>query len=456
MYSIHRSATIIRIFLLAFCTLLVSFNKAQAQGSAAVRVINTSGGGTVTMVIRNRDGTESTDGIIRWTGDSAMVGKWQTADQYIEISHEELDPTWGIQIYTDNKNSDPAYTGKTNPAGLVKVDNSTITIAMAWRITDKQPWEYDPEKPEADPYADENKIERDDYKGMTSYLWHFIKDKNTPDDPATPDRDEFINGEEYITVWSQKGIAWNEGGKAGHPKKAYIYFAARLTTAPIGVEYKTTTLTLEAYKGISPFPIYLYKDASKALYPDEEGATLENHFSPSGWMNYDDAHKIITVDPKYKNEVEPHSEPHCFEITWNGNAGVDGWKWGGIMWLEPEDIWKWKKAHPDEEHPTHNGYDLRGTTHLSFWARTDDDNVGLRLLVYMGNSWDSCGEEIPAIIIEPALTTTWQEYRIENLDGYDMSDVTGGFAVIFNDIRDPTPDDGCVIYLDDIKFDIEE
>jgi hypothetical protein len=253
--------------------------------------------------------------------------------------------------------------------------------------------------------------------------------------------DPFVNGEDYVTLWNQAGIAWNEGGRSGNPKKAYIYLAAKFTMAAVGAEYNTSTLTIEVYDGISPFPIYLYKDAPKTEYPDESGATLENHFSPSGWDNYAGQ---FSVNPKCK-DVPPYSGEHFFKITWNGNAGSDGWKWGSIMWLEPEDIWGL-----GGNSPTHNGYDLRGADYLSFWARTDSTNAGLQIETYFGNTWDSCGQT-PPMPRTPLLNTTWQQYLIPVLTR-DMSDVTGGVAIVFKGNLDPDPD-GCVIYLDDIKFD---
>ena len=115
------------------------------------------------------------------------------------------------------------------------------------------------------------------------------------------------------------------------------------------------------------------------------------------------------------------------------------------MWLEPSDIWGL-----NGNSLTHNGYDLRGADYLSFWARTDSSNSGLQLKVGSGNTWDSCGE-ITRVWRTPSLNTTWQQYSVP-VSSLDMSDITGGIAIIFADDHDPDPD-GCIIYLDDIKFD---
>jgi hypothetical protein len=401
-----------------------------AADSASVRIICPEGG-TVDMVIRNiSDNQPAAGGIITWSNLSAGQTGWKRANQYIEISHSNLPQPWGIQLYTDNKNASaiPRYTGTADPAGLVKTDNTIIALPMAWRITDSVI---------ANP---PNPVPRSDGSGFSDYMWHFLKDRGTFDDPVTPLDEVFVNGEDYITIWNQTGIACSEGGKSGNPKKAYIYLAANFTMSSVNADYNTSTITIEAFKGISPFPIYLYKDAPKTEYPDEPGATLENHFSPSGWYNYAGQ---FSVNPRCK-EVTPYSGTHCFKITWNGAAGRDGWKWGGIMWLEPENIWDL-----DGNSPTHNGYDLRGADYLSFMARTNSTNSGLRIKTYLGNNWDSCGQTAPSWRT-PALNTSWQQYII-SVTGLNMSKVTGGLAIIFADDYDPDPD-GCVIYLDDIKF----
>ena len=234
------------------CMFIFGFNYAYAGGDAAVSVLNTTGSGTVTITVKNIDGSTSSDGIVRWTGSSAEIGAWRPADQYIEISHSGLSEEWGMQIYTDNKNSTPAFTGKGNPAGLVRVDKAMVTLPLAWRISERL----------LTPTELSNIHERFDAKGMSDYLWYFMKDKNTKDDDATPEDETFINGEDYITFWNQRGIAVAEGQKVGNPGKAYLYLGARFITSPVGVEYKTTTLTIEAYHGISAFPFYLYNDGA--------------------------------------------------------------------------------------------------------------------------------------------------------------------------------------------------
>jgi len=438
MYSMYRSATI-RVCVLVVCLLMLSFNRAEAAGDASVRVINTAGGGSVTVKVRNIGDNQLADGgLITWNGIEAGTAGWKISDQYLEVSKEDLPVFWGMQIYSDNKAAlaDPKYTGTRDPAGLVRVDNTIISLPMAWRITDT----LLSGAGLADP------VERSTSRGFEDYLWHFLKDKNTPDDPLTLPDETFTNGEDYSTLWNQSGIGWNEGARSGNPKKAYIYLAAKFTMASVDTTYRTSRLTVEAFHGTSPFPIYLYKDAPATLYPNEPGATLENHFASSGWANYNAADPHMSVDAKC-TDVTPHSGAHCFKLNWNGKKGADNGKWGTIMWLEPEDIWEL-----GGNSPTHDGYDLRGADYISFWARTDSDDTGMQINVFFGNGWDSSGSTHNAFMwMNPPLDMEWEFYVIP-VTGYDMSDITGGFAVHFN--KDHVPNtNGCNIYLDDIKFD---
>ena len=72
----------------------------------------------------------------------------------------------------------------------------------------------------------------------------------------------------------------------------------------------------------------------------------------------------------------------------------------------------------------------------------------MQIKVGFGNMWDSARTSI--IWRSPALSTSWQRYTIP-LAGLDLSDITGGIAVIFAADHEPSPD-GCTIYLDEIKF----
>lgn len=387
--------------------------------SASVKIICTEG--EVDVAIRNINGGELTaDGLITWSDVNAGQTGWKAANQYIEISHADLPLFWGMQLYTDNKNvsANPRYTGTADPVGLVKTDNTIFSLPMAWRITDSV----------INPNSDEDKpVQRPDASGFTNYMWHFLKDKNTPDNPLTEWDESFSNAEEYVTLWNQAGIAWNEGARQGNPAKAYIYLAANFTMSSVESEYKTSALTIEAYKGISPFPLYLYKD----------GDSLKNHYAPSGWMGDVGS---LAVDGECVENLLPGSES-CFRISWDGEGS-----WAGIIWQEPKNEWT---GGPGK------GYDLRGAVKLKFDIRSSVDNALVR--IGMGYVNDSCGAihymNNDDVFLE--LGTDWQEIEVDlealNAPGeeLDMSHVSNGFQII---ISEGYPFD---VYLDNIRYETQ-
>lgn len=167
---------------------------------------------------------------------------------------------------------------------------------------------------------------------------------------------------------------------------------------------------------------------------------LENHYYPSGWMNY--APGGVFTDARCSDN--PHLGDTCFKIHWTGQSGADGWKWAGIVWQEPENEWTGGSG---------KGYDLRGADYLSFWARTDSWSLSgdepLQIKVYFGYAGDSSGETPPAW--RSKLTTEWKQYIIPVLKG-DMSHLSNGFSVIFNDSHTSRADNKCNIYIDDIEY----
>ncbi len=166
---------------------------------------------------------------------------------------------------------------------------------------------------------------------------------------------------------------------------------------------------------------------------------LENHYTPSGWLNYKPG--VVFVDGRCTDN--PYSGDTCFKIHWTGEAGAE-YKWAGIVWQEPENEWHGGIG---------KGHDLRGADYLTFWARTDDFSMvtgkDLQIKVYFGYDNDSCGETIP--LWRQPLTTEWQFYMIPVLDR-DMSHVSNGFSIIFNDTHTPWDDNKCNIYIDDIEY----
>jgi len=162
------------------------------------------------------------------------------------------------------------------------------------------------------------------------------------------------------------------------------------------------------------------------IYTDQDAGG--NHYSPSGWYQ---GCWNMDVDTDWREN--PHSGFSCIKVVWNGLGS-----WNGVMWQEPDSNWIGNNGM---------GYNLTGATKLTFWVKTDDP--GLRLIYIVGYPDDSCGEIKDTTDF---LNANWTQYEID-LTGKDISDICGGFAIIFNDPLDPEPD-GCTFYLDDIKYDL--
>ena len=252
MHYSHRY-TIACAYILALC-LVFSFNvkTAQADDARASLRFEVPEDSGITAIVKSTSANEpAADNNITWSNVSAGDG-WKIADQYIEISYDPTLPEfWGLQIYTDNKNkeADPRYTGTGSPAGMVKVGNTIFSLPMIWLIKDT-------------PILPNEPVERPDKLGFESYNWHYFKDKSNVDLPHTPFDESFENAEDYVVLWNQSGIAWNEGARSGKPATAYVYLAANFIMASVNSQYTTNTLTIETYKGVSPFPFYVYKDGA--------------------------------------------------------------------------------------------------------------------------------------------------------------------------------------------------
>ncbi|MBN1200621.1 MAG: hypothetical protein JXJ20_02075 [Anaerolineae bacterium] len=179
-------------------------------------------------------------------------------------------------------------------------------------------------------------------------------------------------------------------------------------------------------KGYPPF--YVYADFEA---PD-------NHFVPEGWMGcYND------IDVDEEDQSNPHSGSDAIRITYTPSASCNA-GWAGIYWwYPPGSDWCEEKG----------GYNLRGWTRLTFWARGENGGEiaqfkvgGLRTAA--GDVCDSM--ENPKETDMMRLSAEWQQYTI-SLYRQDLSHIMGGFVWVTN-TTEPTT----TIYLDDIRFEWSE
>jgi len=209
-------------------------------------------------------------------------------------------------------------------------------------------------------------------------------------------------------------------------KRLLVVLAALILAAPI-------CLLAEEQAAAEPKEFVVYTDKN----------ARENHYIPSGWMGDNaSADSQGTRGDIYMNDQSaenPHSGTTCIKIIYTAKKSK-GQGWSGIYWQNPANNWGSKKG----------GFDLTGMTKLTFWARgAKGGEIIQKFMVggIKGTYPDTANIEIGPI----ELTDTWRQYTI-NLAGRDLSYISGGFGWVTTSDLSP---EGCVFYLDDIKFEVD-
>ncbi len=182
-----------------------------------------------------------------------------------------------------------------------------------------------------------------------------------------------------------------------------------------------TAMAIKAQEAnyFEPFDVYTEKHART------------NHYIPSGWMG-------DNGDISYNDGCteRPYSGATCIKIIYGSNVS-QGARWAGIYWQSPANNWGDKKG----------GYDLTGASKLTFWAR--GENGGERIEEFkIGGLSGQYPDTDTAYLGPVVLTKEWKQYEID-LTGKDLSYISGGFCWSTNVDVNP---DGCVFYLDDIRY----
>ncbi len=163
---------------------------------------------------------------------------------------------------------------------------------------------------------------------------------------------------------------------------------------------------------------WIYKDKGFPL----------NHYMPSGWMG-DVSDMIINIGYSF----DPSSGTTCTQIKYSAKGSQDA-GWAGIYWRT------WGNEPPRNI----EGFNLSHKARkLKFWARGENGGEIIKEF-RIGYSSDSFEESIGPI----TLTKKWKEYEID-LEGKDLSYISGGFAFIVEKASNPN---GIVFYLDEIRF----
>ncbi|WP_455211508.1 hypothetical protein [Kaarinaea lacus] len=161
---------------------------------------------------------------------------------------------------------------------------------------------------------------------------------------------------------------------------------------------------------------------------DEAG----NHFAPSGWMGDTAA---VTIDNDWNMDCYLTS-PSCIRFTFN----AAGNNWAGLYWQQPSGNWGTVSAA---------GFDLRGATKLTFWAK--GESGGETIEFFVGGIEGDNGDSISKITLGyVTLTNQWTQYAID-LQGKDLSYIIGGFGWVTTSSRNSN---GATFYLDNIQYDL--
>ena len=162
-----------------------------------------------------------------------------------------------------------------------------------------------------------------------------------------------------------------------------------------------------------------------------DGSSPDNHFVASGWMGDFSDLKI-----NEKNLDNPQAGSTSIQIVYT-NKATQGARWSGIYWQNPPNNWGTRPG----------GYDLTGARKLTFWARGEKGGERIEEFKIGGITGEYADSDV-AGIGPVVLTTEWQQFTID-LEGKDLSSISGGFCWATN--LDVNPD-GATFYLDDIRF----
>jgi len=126
----------------------------------------------------------------------------------------------------------------------------------------------------------------------------------------------------------------------------------------------------------------------------------------------------------------------CLRVNYKA-SGPKGW--AGIYWQNPANNWGDVAGRA--------GYDLRGATRLTFWARGEKGGERIHE-IRVGGIVGQYPDSDVATMKNIRLTKEWKSYTID-LSGKDLRHIIGGFGFFVNKAEDSG---GVQFYLDDIIY----
>jgi hypothetical protein len=172
------------------------------------------------------------------------------------------------------------------------------------------------------------------------------------------------------------------------------------------------------------------------IYTDN--TALDNHYIPSNFMG--DALNPDKFSLSQAWDEDRHSGKTAIQIEYH--RGYNGW--AGVYWTDPENNWG--------ERP--GGYDLKGVTSLTFWAKADTNRQKIKILIggincYKDRNFPYHDSVCDGISTTFYLTREWKPYTVDLTKvSRDWQHVLGGFGVVVD--RPGT------LYLDDIIYTLDK
>ncbi len=161
-------------------------------------------------------------------------------------------------------------------------------------------------------------------------------------------------------------------------------------------------------------------------------ASPDNHYDASGYMG---DHRDISVDLNSINFPYRGNSALKFSMVASDATGEG---WAGLYFQDPPNNWG----------TMHGGYNLQNAKKLTFFARGKTGKELIYQFKVGGIKGDLQADTAVAFIQNIRLTKDWKQYTI-NLEGYNLSNIVGGFCWIA--IKKDNPD-GLTFYIDDIRF----
>lgn len=179
------------------------------------------------------------------------------------------------------------------------------------------------------------------------------------------------------------------------------------------------------------------------VYDDRDSGAV--NFVPDGWMG-----DLEDVPPQVARGIlddacteNPYRGGTCIKLSYPKDLGTQNWV--GIYWQFPARNWG-KKPGYDLSRYTGDG---RKKVRVTFFARAAEEGVRGEFKVggIEGQHPDTFGPVSTGVI---TLGKAWKQHTID-LSGQNLKNVTGGFCWATNRPQNPR---GCVLYLDEIRFEL--